>query len=89
MSTTALPFEVQEFERLLQKPNSDPTGLAGYFNSGEVWVARVPARLDVIGGKLTEVNVTSPTGIQKMSKLDHVDYTARVIEWVERHAIGK
>src|SRR6185437_10221245 len=27
-----------------------PTGLAGFFNSGEIWVGRVPARLDVIGG---------------------------------------
>src|SRR3954464_11391184 len=48
--STDLPYEVQEFERLLTKPNSDPTGFAGYFNSGEVWVARVPARLDVMGG---------------------------------------
>ena len=47
---TALPFEVSEFEQLLRKPNSDPTGFAGFFNSGEVWVARVPARLDVMGG---------------------------------------
>ena len=29
-------FEVQEFERLLTKPNSDATGLAGFFNSGEI-----------------------------------------------------
>jgi len=43
-------FEVQEFERLLTKPNSDATGLAGFFNSGEIWVTRVPARLDVMGG---------------------------------------
>jgi galactokinase len=48
--TTDLPYEVAEFERLLHKPNSDATGFAGYFNSGEVWVARVPARLDVMGG---------------------------------------
>ena len=47
---TALPCEVSEFENLLRKPNSDPTGFAGFFNSGEVWVARVPARLDVMGG---------------------------------------
>ncbi|MDR3455801.1 MAG: hypothetical protein P4N60_00025 [Verrucomicrobiae bacterium] len=47
---TALPFEVSEFEQILRKPNSDPTGFAGFFNSGEVWVARVPARLDVMGG---------------------------------------
>jgi galactokinase len=45
-----LPFEVLEFEQLLSKPNSDPTGFAGFFNAGEVWVARVPARLDVMGG---------------------------------------
>ena len=50
MKTETLPFEVQEFERLLFKPNSDPTGLAGFFNAGEVWVVRVPARLDVMGG---------------------------------------
>jgi L-arabinokinase len=43
-------FEAREFEQLLRRPNSDLTGLAGFFNSGEVWVVRVPARLDVIGG---------------------------------------
>ena len=46
----ASPFEISEFEQLLRKPNGDPTGLAGFFNSGEVWVARVPARLDAMGG---------------------------------------
>jgi galactokinase len=45
-----LPPEIAEFEQLLRRPNSDPTGFAGFFNSGEVWVARVPARLDVMGG---------------------------------------
>lgn len=39
--------------------------------------------LDVIGGKLTEVNVTSPTGIQQMSRFDGIDYSARVIAWAE------
>ena len=42
--------------------------------------------LDVIGGKLTEVNVTSPTGIQQMTRFDGVDYAGRVIEWVEKRA---
>ena len=42
--------------------------------------------LDVIGGKLTEINVTSPTGIQQMSRLDGENYCARVIEWVEQRA---
>jgi len=43
-------FEIVEFERLLRKPNNDPTGFAGFFDSGSVWVARAPARLDVMGG---------------------------------------
>jgi glutathione synthase len=42
--------------------------------------------LDVIGGKLTEVNVTSPTGIRQMSRLDDTDYPARVIDWLEKKA---
>ncbi|MCP5533186.1 MAG: GHMP kinase [Akkermansiaceae bacterium] len=42
--------ELAEFERMLKRPNSDPTGLAGFFNPGQIWVARVPARLDVMGG---------------------------------------
>lgn len=42
--------------------------------------------LDVIGGKLTEVNVTSPTGIQQMSRFDGVDYSDRVIAWAEKRA---
>ena len=42
--------EVLEFERLLHHPPSDSRGLAGFFNSGEIWVSRVPARLDVMGG---------------------------------------
>jgi L-arabinokinase len=50
MANETSPFELREFEELLHKPNSDPTGLASFFNSGEVWVARVPARLDVMGG---------------------------------------
>jgi glutathione synthase len=39
--------------------------------------------LDVIDGKLTEVNVTSPTGIQEIERLDGVDATGRVIDWCE------
>jgi glutathione synthase len=39
--------------------------------------------LDVIGGKLTEVNVTSPTGIQQLSQHLGRDAAADVIAWVE------
>lgn len=50
MSVATMPYEVLDFERLLHKPNSDPTGLASLFASGEIWITRAPARLDVIGG---------------------------------------
>lgn len=42
--------------------------------------------LDFIGGKLTEVNVTSPTGIQELSRHMGQDVAERVIAWVERHS---
>lgn len=42
--------------------------------------------LDVIGGKLTEVNVTSPTGIQQLSRLSGLNQEARVIDWLEQRA---
>ncbi len=38
--------------------------------------------IDVIGGKLTEVNVTSPTGIQQMMRLTGENLTATVVEWL-------
>ncbi len=40
--------------------------------------------LDIIGDYLTEVNVTSPTGIQEIDRLDGVCLEARVIDLVER-----
>ena len=42
--------------------------------------------LDVIGGKLTEVNVTSPTGIQQLSQHENRDVAVDVIKWIERQA---
>lgn len=40
--------------------------------------------LDIIGGYLTEVNVTSPTGIREVDRLDGVRLGNRVVEWVEK-----
>jgi glutathione synthase len=45
--------------------------------------------IDVIGGKLTEVNVTSPTGIQEMNALDGARYEERVLEAVEAKATAR
>jgi glutathione synthase len=42
--------------------------------------------LDVIGEHLTEVNVTSPTGIQELSRFVGSDKAEAVIEWAERKA---
>jgi glutathione synthase len=39
--------------------------------------------IDVIGGKLTEINVTSPTGMQEIDRLDGVCLESRVIDRVE------
>jgi glutathione synthase len=40
--------------------------------------------LDVIGEHLTEVNVTSPTGIQELSRFTGVDKSDEVIAWTEK-----
>ncbi|NDJ25860.1 glutathione synthase [Nostoc sp. B(2019)] len=40
--------------------------------------------IDVIGGYLTEVNVTSPTGIREIDRLDSTRLGYQVIQWVEQ-----
>ena len=39
--------------------------------------------MDVIGGFLTEVNVTSPTGIREIDRLSHVTIAKTVMTWLE------
>jgi glutathione synthase len=43
--------------------------------------------LDLIGEKLIEVNVTSPTGIQELGRLTGTAPEDQVIAWVEREAV--
>ncbi|YAF98758.1 MAG: glutathione synthase [Nodularia sp. CChRGM 3473] len=45
--------------------------------------------IDVIGGYLTEVNVTSPTGIREIDRLDSTHLGYQVIEWVEQTLLTK
>ena len=45
---------------------------------GQVFVG-----IDVIGGYLTEINVTSPTGIQELERFDGVNVAARIWEAIE------
>ncbi|WP_353931514.1 glutathione synthase [Okeanomitos corallinicola TIOX110] len=40
--------------------------------------------IDVIGGYLTEVNVTSPTGIREIDRLDGTHLAHQVIQWLEQ-----
>ena len=44
--------------------------------------------LDVIGGRLTELNITSPTGIRHLDALsgNKISHAAPLIEYIERHA---
>jgi glutathione synthase len=46
---------------------------------GQVFVG-----IDVIGGWLTEINVTSPTGIQELERFDGINVAARIWEAIER-----
>ncbi len=46
---------------------------------GQVFVG-----IDVIGGWLTEINVTSPTGIQELERFDGVNIAEKIWEAVER-----
>jgi glutathione synthase len=41
--------------------------------------------IDVIGDYLTEINVTSPTGIQECSRFDGTDLAAQIWDAIERH----
>ena len=41
------------------------------------------AGIDIIGGMLIEVNVTSPTGLQEMSRFDAIAYNHQIIEALE------
>lgn len=40
--------------------------------------------IDVIGGYLTEINVTSPTGIREIDRLENTRLGEQVIKWVEK-----
>jgi glutathione synthase len=43
--------------------------------------------IDVIGGYLTEINVTSPTGIREIDRLNNVRVGEQVISWVEARSV--
>ena len=50
---------------------------------GQVFVG-----IDVIGDWLTEINVTSPTGLQELERFDGTNVTAKIWEAIERRRAG-
>lgn len=44
--------------------------------------------IDVIGGYLTEVNVTSPTGIREIDRLSHLRLGEQVVRWVAQRLVA-
>ncbi|MEO1704776.1 MAG: glutathione synthase, partial [Pseudomonadota bacterium] len=47
-------------------------------DNGQVFVG-----IDVIGGWLTEMNVTSPTGIQELERFDGINVAGKIWEAIE------
>ena len=47
------------------------------------------AGIDVIGGFLTEINVTSPTGLQEVNRFDGVQLEARVWDAIDRRLAAR
>jgi glutathione synthase len=45
--------------------------------------------LDVIGGYLTEINVTSPTGIREIDRLSDVRLAPKVIDWAGQYLANR
>ena len=43
----------------------------------------------MIGGFLTEVNVTSPTGVQEIDRLEGACLEARILDGIEALAVGR
>jgi len=41
------------------------------------------AGLDLINGRLNEVNITSPTGVRPLKEIRGIDLSARYVDWVE------
>ena len=50
---------------------------------GQVFVG-----IDVIGGNLTEINVTSPTGIQELERFDGANIAERIWQAIEKRCAG-
>ncbi len=75
---TVIPAEITAHEQAICRAIAPSLEALGIYFAG----------LDVIGRYLTEVNVTSPTGIQESNRLGGVRLETKVIEFVERKCAG-
>jgi glutathione synthase len=76
---TSAPGEITARDREICRVLAEPFRKLGLYFVG----------LDVIGGFLTEVNVTSPTCVQEINAFDRVKLEARIIDFVEKKAAAR
>jgi glutathione synthase len=62
--------------------------LAGQIGPALAAAGMVFVGLDVIGGYVTEINVTSPTGIRELDKQFHIDVGDQLIAAIERRLVA-
>jgi glutathione synthase len=73
---TSAPGEITPRDREICRVLADPFKKLGLYFVG----------LDVIGGYLTEVNVTSPTCVQEINAFDGAELEARIVDFIEKKA---
>jgi glutathione synthase len=73
---TSAPGEITARDREICRVLAEPFRKLGLYFVG----------LDVIGGFLTEVNVTSPTCVQEINAFNQVKLEAKIIDFIERKA---
>jgi glutathione synthase len=76
---TSAPGEITARDREICRVLAEPFRKLGLYFVG----------LDVIGGFLTEVNVTSPTCVQEINALDKVQLEKQIIDFVEKKAAAR
>ena len=72
----AVPTEITERDREIAQTLQPMLQAAGLYLVG----------IDIIGGYLTEINVTSPTGIREIDRLSGTQLGQKIIAWVEEQA---
>lgn len=73
---SSAPAEITPRDREICRVLSGPLKKLGLYFVG----------LDIIGGFLTEVNVTSPTCVQEIDRFDGVELEAQIVDFIEKKA---